>query len=218
MQVCWGKLELNSAGHRPSRIKFDDPWIKQTISHEVRSDACADNTIRHKSQSCKRVFCEPCSLLLSVDGKLNYSWVQKDQGVTFNIMQRVNSHRPSLDDSGPEVWIITKRFGVVGQGYLKSSLLTQSGFSIHCCLLHLHCKWTMQCNVCFYFINTANVLYLHQKQAQNGLVKNGLLLKNLIFMQVCKIFAYVVQLINALNCVHCLLLLTMVIQSDLHCI
>ncbi len=24
-QVCWGKLELNSAGHRPSRIKFDDP-------------------------------------------------------------------------------------------------------------------------------------------------------------------------------------------------
>ncbi len=27
MQVCWGKLELNSAGHRPSRIKFDDPWF-----------------------------------------------------------------------------------------------------------------------------------------------------------------------------------------------
>jgi len=26
-QVCWGKLELNSAGHRPSRIKFDDPWL-----------------------------------------------------------------------------------------------------------------------------------------------------------------------------------------------
>ncbi len=24
-EVCWGKLELNSAGHRPSRIKFDDP-------------------------------------------------------------------------------------------------------------------------------------------------------------------------------------------------
>ncbi len=24
-QVCWGKLELNYAGHRPSRIKFDDP-------------------------------------------------------------------------------------------------------------------------------------------------------------------------------------------------
>ncbi len=23
--MCWGKLELNSAGHRPSRIKFDDP-------------------------------------------------------------------------------------------------------------------------------------------------------------------------------------------------
>ncbi len=27
-QVCWGKLELNSAGHRPSRIKFDDPCFK----------------------------------------------------------------------------------------------------------------------------------------------------------------------------------------------
>ncbi len=26
-QVCWGKLELNSAGHRPSRIKFDDPCV-----------------------------------------------------------------------------------------------------------------------------------------------------------------------------------------------
>ncbi len=30
-QVCWGKLELNSAGHRPSRIKFDDPWY--TVYH-----------------------------------------------------------------------------------------------------------------------------------------------------------------------------------------
>ncbi len=26
-QVCWGKLELNPAGHRPSRNKFDDPWF-----------------------------------------------------------------------------------------------------------------------------------------------------------------------------------------------
>ncbi len=24
-EVCWGKLELNSTGHRPSRIKFGDP-------------------------------------------------------------------------------------------------------------------------------------------------------------------------------------------------
>ncbi len=23
VQVCWGKLELNSAEHRPARIKFD---------------------------------------------------------------------------------------------------------------------------------------------------------------------------------------------------
>ncbi len=29
-QVCWGKLELNSAGHRPSRIKFGDPCCKGT--------------------------------------------------------------------------------------------------------------------------------------------------------------------------------------------
>ncbi len=28
-QVCWGKLELNSAGLRPSRIKFDDPCYRQ---------------------------------------------------------------------------------------------------------------------------------------------------------------------------------------------
>ncbi len=27
-EVCWGKFELNSAGHRPSRIKFDDPCAK----------------------------------------------------------------------------------------------------------------------------------------------------------------------------------------------
>ncbi len=26
MQVCWGKLELNSAGHRPSRTEFGQPW------------------------------------------------------------------------------------------------------------------------------------------------------------------------------------------------
>ncbi len=25
MQVCWGKLELNSAGHRPSRTEFGHP-------------------------------------------------------------------------------------------------------------------------------------------------------------------------------------------------
>ncbi len=25
-QVCRGKLELNAAGHRPSRSKFGDPW------------------------------------------------------------------------------------------------------------------------------------------------------------------------------------------------
>ncbi len=30
-QVCWGKLELNSAGHWPSRIKFDDPCYRRTI-------------------------------------------------------------------------------------------------------------------------------------------------------------------------------------------
>ncbi len=28
MQVCWGKLELNSAGHRPSRTEFDDPCFR----------------------------------------------------------------------------------------------------------------------------------------------------------------------------------------------
>ncbi len=29
-QVCWGKLELNSAGHRPSRTKFGHPCFKQS--------------------------------------------------------------------------------------------------------------------------------------------------------------------------------------------
>ncbi len=28
MQVCWGKLEQNSAGHRPSRTKFEQPCSK----------------------------------------------------------------------------------------------------------------------------------------------------------------------------------------------
>ncbi len=32
MQVCWDKLELNSAGHRPSRIKFDDPWSNASLN------------------------------------------------------------------------------------------------------------------------------------------------------------------------------------------
>ncbi len=53
------------------------------------------------------------SCVASVDGKVNYSGVQKDQGVTFNI----NPPRPSLDESGPEVWMISERFGLVGQGY-----------------------------------------------------------------------------------------------------
>ncbi len=38
----------------------------------------------------------------------------------------------------------------------------------------------MQCNTCFYFINTANVLYLHRKQAQNGLVTGDLALYDFI--------------------------------------
>ncbi len=36
-QVCWGKLELNSAGHRPSRTKFSDHcarwWLKVSGFH-----------------------------------------------------------------------------------------------------------------------------------------------------------------------------------------
>ncbi len=31
MQVCWGKLELNSAGHWPSRTEFDDPWFSLSV-------------------------------------------------------------------------------------------------------------------------------------------------------------------------------------------
>ncbi len=30
-QVCWGKLELNSAGHRPSRTECGDPWCNANI-------------------------------------------------------------------------------------------------------------------------------------------------------------------------------------------
>ncbi len=38
MQVCWGKLELNSAGHRPCRIKFDDPcFIAFLLNREIYS-------------------------------------------------------------------------------------------------------------------------------------------------------------------------------------
>ncbi len=32
MQVCWGKLELNSAGHRPSRTEFGQPWTSKSCS------------------------------------------------------------------------------------------------------------------------------------------------------------------------------------------
>ncbi len=34
-QVCWDKLELNSAGHRPSRIKFGDPCLKGWLAQKV---------------------------------------------------------------------------------------------------------------------------------------------------------------------------------------
>lgn len=128
--------------------------------------------------------------------------------------------RPSLDESGPEVWIISKRFGLVGQGYLKSGLLTQSGFSLHCCLLHLHRKWAMHCNTCFfYFVNTANLLYLHRNQAQKGLVKMALYayiekldfyasMKDIcIWGAIDKCIKLCFALVN-----HCTL-----IQSDLHC-
>ncbi len=34
-QVCWGKLELNSAGHRPSRIKFGDPCSRASLENSA---------------------------------------------------------------------------------------------------------------------------------------------------------------------------------------
>ncbi len=34
-QVCWGKLELNSAEHRPSRIKFGDPYSARLVTHQL---------------------------------------------------------------------------------------------------------------------------------------------------------------------------------------
>ncbi len=40
MQVCWGMLELNSAGHRPSRIKFDDPWFKGLVHPNMKIILC----------------------------------------------------------------------------------------------------------------------------------------------------------------------------------
>ncbi len=37
-QVCWGNLELNSAGHRPSRTECGDPCAKESI---YRAFCCA---------------------------------------------------------------------------------------------------------------------------------------------------------------------------------
>ncbi len=92
------------------------------------------------------------SCVASVDGKVNYSGVQKDQGVTFNI----NPPRPSLDESGPEVWMISERFGLVGQGYLKC------GHTIRLFNASLPFAFTLQASMCFfYFVNTANLLYVH---------------------------------------------------------
>ncbi len=34
-QVCWGKLELNSAGHRPSRTEFGHPALEQVTSSRM---------------------------------------------------------------------------------------------------------------------------------------------------------------------------------------
>ncbi len=34
-QVCWDKLELNSAGHGPSRIKFGDPYSARLVTHQL---------------------------------------------------------------------------------------------------------------------------------------------------------------------------------------
>ncbi len=38
MQVCWSKLELNSAGRRPSRTEFGQPCAKLSfVEHKMRS-------------------------------------------------------------------------------------------------------------------------------------------------------------------------------------
>ncbi len=41
--VCWGKLELNSAGHQASRTKFGDPWsnmLKSSVVLDYNSSFC----------------------------------------------------------------------------------------------------------------------------------------------------------------------------------
>ncbi len=38
MQVCWGKLELNSAVQGPSRAEFDDPYARVFYTVVANSD------------------------------------------------------------------------------------------------------------------------------------------------------------------------------------
>ncbi len=36
MQVCWGKLELNSAEHQPSKTEFGDPGSKMYVAGDLQ--------------------------------------------------------------------------------------------------------------------------------------------------------------------------------------
>jgi len=57
-QVCWGKLELNSAGNRPSRIKSDDPWTKTIPVFPIYWFICGLPQYQNWRKLSSEMFCQ----------------------------------------------------------------------------------------------------------------------------------------------------------------
>ncbi len=88
-QVCWGKLELNSAGHRPSRIKFDDPCYRVCIL-PAKEETEGSNPPKLKEaavKAWKSITKEECKSLVMSMGQwafLTIVSVQSTHFIAFN--------------------------------------------------------------------------------------------------------------------------------------
>ncbi len=57
-QVCWCKLELNSAGHRLSRTECGDPWSNVRCSKRHICNACWKSNRKAEQSNAKCILCE----------------------------------------------------------------------------------------------------------------------------------------------------------------
>ncbi len=141
-QVCWVRLDLNSAGHRPSRTEFGHPWFKGIVHPQMK----ILSSFTHPEVVPNLYEC-----LCFAENKVRYSeecGKQSSSGVFFFPTMEVNGapKQPGYKLSSKYSFVFsrTKKFIQVWN-YLRESKLWQN----------FHFGWTIRlstsvtCRLCF---------------------------------------------------------------------